>query len=165
MNKLLALIFLFSCATANAGWHKTSSLIKNEDTSRSETTTLADDAEMIGALPHKSTYTFRMSLHLISDSAVPDAKIAIHEDVVGSTIVAHCVIDDAGLMSVEDIHFFDVPIVVTISAATDSNIECSGVIFTNGASSYSLQWAQNTSNATATTLRRGSFYQLTAHTN
>ncbi len=165
MKTLLVTILLSFTLPAMAGWHKSAAVVKTVAESVTNSTTFQDDDELFGSFASGTTHQFHLTMDFTSASATPDAKFRFTESVVGSTIVARCQADDARAFSyVDEYYAFGQEEILTISAGETSHLVCDGVIFVHNGGLFKVQWAQNTADANATTMRKGSYWVSTAVT-
>lgn len=137
--------------------------VKPGDTGRASTTTLADDPDLTVAVPANATYHATVILRHNSQPA-GDFKYTF-------TGPAGASFDHMGdNIEVSGSNFtFDQSYTTSLGttftsggiAGVDCPIRCEGLLITSGtAGNFTLQWAQNTSNAGASTLRARSFMSL-----
>jgi hypothetical protein len=143
--------------------------VKAADQTRTSTTALADDNTLVFTGLAAGTYTFEASLSMVSDPNA-DFKIAVRCDNVGaSTSVVQMVPMEAGAT----IHVAGANNQLVVAAAPSASawatsssiytILMSGVVIvTAGSSTIAIQWAQNVSDAGATTVRAGSWARIQA---
>jgi hypothetical protein len=128
-------------------------IVKATDETVASSTTLQDDNVLLFAIAASETWAFRFVLHLLSASATPDFKytIAVPSGATGNffDMLANTVVAFAATSTVD------------LAAATAKVLVIEGSV-TNGATAgnVKLQWAQNTSDATATAVK--AFSNLTA---
>lgn len=137
-------------------------VLKATDEQRTSTDTLAADSALKFAMAASTKYVFRARL-FYSSSATPDFKWR-HAGPASPTFLAierrqivPAATADSAIALDTDYSAADI-----VAAAGDGSgwIEVAGVIH-NGATAgdFSLQWAQNTSDAAATTVRAGSYIE------
>lgn len=144
----------------NENTYITTTVVKAADTSRSSTTTLADDADLTFAVTANSKYLVRFAL-IVTGGATEDFKFALGGPASyqpsgsvwmnpGNTTTISG--DDAPNNNVAE------TIVLACHATEPGSIFWDGYVTTSGtAGTFSIMWAQNTSGATATLLKAGSY--------
>lgn len=130
---------------------------KSADTSRSSTTTLADDPHMVRTNVPAGRYAFHMYLQATSASGTPDLKYAMRISNAPT---------NSGHIQASNINstaFATSPtaIVMGIPAGQSNGVMVIGMVVVASTSDIAMQWAQNTSDPTATTLQQGSWFTLT----
>jgi hypothetical protein len=128
---------------------------KSADTDRSSTTTTTADPDLVAAVAANRNYNFQAMLFFTGDAA-NDAKIAF--DIPSGSVIAYSINGE-----------------VITSGADSSALPLSGTSWPSNAEAFlvvgtldvdstpgnlSLKWAQNSSGATATTLRTGSYLDV-----
>lgn len=133
--------------------------VKTSDEDVTSSTALQDDDELLVTVEANGVYHFEAVIIAYSASATPDLKFQFIEpdgtfDVVvtsglGGDLISY--IDESSSASVVD-----------ITAATEKVKYFTGIVRAGGAGgTFKLQWAQNVSNATATTVKADSYMRLT----
>ena len=140
--------------------------VKGGPTARTSTTTLADDPDLLLALPTGGTFAFELFLHYTGGTlGSSDLKLAM----VYSGTSAN------GVWAVNGINTTATTqanmggngtgaagtITVGTSGGSFLTVDIKGYINTTSAGNLSLQWAQNTSSGTAVTLRQGCWMRVT----
>lgn len=138
-------------------WNADFAVYKSADTSRSSTTTVTADPDLTFAAVPGKAYTFDMNL-LVSGNTAGDfdfdftlpisctMEMMVVNDPATPTIAFH---DNSGETTLQ--------ITATTQAYNGSGtLNCPG-----GAGVFSLDWAQNVSNGTATVLESGSWLRVT----
>lgn len=136
-------------------------ITKAADTSRDTTSTLADDGDIAGLLlPASRHFELEAFLSFTSASATPDAKAALQFSSAPTErdflIVQH---DGSSTSSISQSTLASA-LAIPISAGNKGVAHIKGRVFVGSAATLDLQWAQNTSDATATVLERGSYMTL-----
>jgi len=129
---------------------------KPADTTRTLTTTLADDPDLVLPVLANKHYAFEM---WISENVhnTPDLKIAITMP-AGATLES--LLMSSAFASADDT--YDGSSRIVFGTATVDSVTLIGAITVAGtAGNVTLQWAQNTSDANNTTLLEGSWIRLT----
>jgi hypothetical protein len=134
-------------------------------TSRASTTTLADDPDLTTTLAANAVYWVQMWLHFVSQTTpliqtawtVPSGATG-NRGVIGPGSSSNQASSD-NVSGRFGVHGFATSIVYGTRGATTNQLGCSetAVVFTSSSSgTLALQWAQNTSNATASQMSAGS---------
>ncbi len=141
----------------------TTAAIKAADLNRTSNAVL-DDNELSVPIGANQTYTIYGMLKSSSTSATPDIRIAFNAP-------AGCVIDIAyranngTLTTLQSGNMRDVGVntgLIPIGASIANSIMVMGSVVNGGTAGFlTLQWGQNTTNATATTMTAGSFFAAT----
>ena len=142
---------------------------KAADTARASTTTLANDPDLVVFIPAAGTYVFEILL-LFTQGAVSAGGIQIGvpvftgtfgfgrmtytQSINGTDSVQPAISSANGGFWVQAATILDSGIYDFVSARGLLNVTTPGV--------YSIQWAQQSSSATATTMHQGSYIRLTA---
>lgn len=136
---------------------------KAGDTGRTSTTTLADDPDLSVAVSANATY---YALVLLRHNSQPagDLKYTFTGPAGASFDHVAETLSAAATLFTDDQLFGSALTDIIASggiAGVNVPIRCEGLLITSGtAGNFKLQWAQNTSNAGASTVRAGSFMLL-----
>lgn len=142
----------------------TTTSIKPADTNRASTVTLADDPHLAIPIGANEAYTVYSFFKSSSTSATPDFKMAF-------TVPSGCVMDfgcysnggtlaTVGTFALRDSGGSS-PL-IALGASIINPVICVGSVVNGGTAGFlKMQWAQNTSNGTNTTLTAGSFISAT----
>lgn len=137
---------------------------KATNTDRDSTTTLADDGELAGIeLEADTFYSLEAILVVDAASAVPDFKYTFSfSQAAQDSHTTHNAIDDVGSAD-NGSELATATVSIALSASDVMVIHIFGFIHSNATTggTIALQWAQDTSNATPTTLHAGSWVRLT----
>jgi hypothetical protein len=142
-------------------------VIKPADTSRASNTTLSNDPDLVFTNVGVGTYLFDGLLRYtgITFSTGPgDIKLgfAFSGSLSASGWVPNTFVSNAANnVDVVCSNFGTSRVEGTYGTGTDVGASVRGYLVVTAAGTMSLQWAQNTSNATATTMRAGSHLKLT----
>ncbi|NUR03059.1 MAG: hypothetical protein HOY79_43090 [Streptomyces sp.] len=135
-------------------------------TGRASTTTLADDPDLILALPGAGTFTFELFLNYTGGTlGSSDLKMAMVYS--GSSSYGVWAVNGVNTTSTAQVNMGGNgtgtagTITVGTSGGTFLTVDIKGELVATSAGNLSLQWAQNTSNATATNLRQGCWMRVT----
>jgi hypothetical protein len=136
-------------------------VVKSADESVTSSTTLQDDDELKFSIAANETWMFEITGFWTSASAGPDIKFAINGPGTPSNFIAHLVIYSVSGGIPSDgliVTGYDVTEQIDFSNAPNTLITAKGTVI-NGATAGQvvLRWAQRVSNATATTIRKGSY--------
>lgn len=140
--------------------------LKSSDTSRASTTTLTKDPHLeILALEAGARYKLEVFLLLFSTSSTPDFKFDIFEDGVGTINARYQYITLSNATSVvQETSAGDEndTEIIQLAVSDRTTVHLTGTLYIPGVSTnVFVRWAQNTSNATNTTLEAGSYMILT----
>jgi hypothetical protein len=136
-----------------------SAVVKAADESVSASTTLQADDELTIAVAANSVYQWEALLVVDETSATPDFKF--QWNVPASTTGTYAFSEPVSVTSASGAAYGS-PFSVLFSAASTYGVRCYGVVRTAGtAGNLALSWAQNTSNATAATVKADSYIKLT----
>lgn len=156
----------FSSVTARQffGVGATTTSIKPSDTNRASTAALADDPHLAIPVGANETYTVYSLLKASSTSATPDFKMGFTVP-AGAAMDFGCYSNGGTLASVGTFALRDSgqpsPL-VALGASIINPVICVGSVVNGGTAGFlKLQWSQNTSNGTNTTLTAGSFLSAT----
>lgn len=147
--------------TGDGVWRAISSKLKTADQSISNSTTLTDDTDLQFTMTASVSYRFDILIFVTSASATPDFKFQITSAITPADIRYQVEVWQAGVGLTLDGHTIETAYNSVISAnwGAPPNTYCrlQGTV-TNGATigTFKVQWAQRVSNATATTVKRGS---------
>lgn len=135
---------------------------KAADTSRNSTTTVTDDPDLLFAVAANEVWDFEAHLFVISADATPDFKFTCTGPSGSTVTYAGIRQDDSGNATSIAATAGGTTTLVNMGSSQLNIITISGTC-TNGATpgNLSIQWAQNVSNATNTTLKAGSFMSET----
>jgi len=130
---------------------------KPADESVATSETYQDDNDLYADLMLGTTYHIEGRLHMVSASAVPDCKIRFSIP-AGSTItLSGFGAEKGGTFFSIDAHSDLEENTIDLGAGVHSDLNFWGMIFVGPTSGrFKLQWAQDTSNADATTIQKGS---------
>lgn len=121
-------------------------IVKPSDTSRGTTTTLADDPHLTVPIAASEKMVLRFVLHILSASATPDFKYTI-------TVPAGAT-GDFKEDAAATVNAFAAAVSLALSAATAKVLVIDvSVVNSTTPGAVTLQWAQDTSDATATLLK------------
>jgi len=137
---------------------------KLADTSRSSTATLADDDHLAGFILAVGEYIIEAAIIVTSTSSTPDFKYAMQ--VVSGTVsdsgVAVATVEHNGaatrIVTATFVAAQSWPVTLNLPIVTTIH----GHITISVAAVLDFQWAQNTSDGTATILKEGSYIKFTA---
>jgi len=160
-------IALSSVRTASNAFPHQYNFVKSADTSRNTTTTFADDAHLVSTtIEGAYTYAFEICMYITCASAVPDFKWGINntaETVCKWTeLIQQGTVTSGGVAPTGDTGGGNSGSDVLMDGASDYMVIVKGFISWSSAGSktFKLQWAQNTSDATAVVLKQGSYMFL-----
>lgn len=134
---------------------------KAADESVTSSTTLQDDNHFIFALEANKTYVLMSGIFATSTVANPDIKIAFSIPAGATMDIGY--FGQGGNNRVADLleSSGTASAAIPIAANGDTIIQAFGTVTTSGtAGNLKFQWAQNASNANATTVRQGSFMSV-----
>jgi len=153
--------------TIEGSLNKTVTLVKTGDTSRSNTATLADDPDLQFSIGANETWAFEIMVFHTIGTATPDIQVALNGPINGPSVLrAHAESYPGGGTAPSNgvlITAYATPFAIDYgSSPINSLVTIRGAV-KNGptAGTFSLQWAQRVSNATATTVQAGSY--MVAH--
>ena len=136
---------------------------RSQNLSRDTTTTLATDDDMDVSFDADTYYYYEAILRPSSTSATPDFKYDWNMPV--GTLVGnfwqHSIETGTGNEDMEAGVFGSGPFTIALSAGNSTVVVIKGVFHMDVGGIMEFQWAQNTSDATATVLNGGSFQRLT----
>lgn len=159
--------FLRGDGTCAAGGASFSKAFKSADTSRASTTTLADDPDLSFASVAAGTYRWDCYLYFRSASATPDAKFGMRiSNAATISLYSYTEFEEtAGISAASSVNatFATSPAAQTFALSVNANeaVVITGMVVVASSSTLAVQWAQNTSDATATLLKQGSWCVLT----
>lgn len=143
----------------HGGWR-----VKTSNESRTATTTYSDDGQLNAwTLAASTVYMLSGCLIFQSASTTPDAKVQLDTSSAFTDAYWQAIYGDSTNTSPD--YAAANPTVTDLvididSASAYTIVHLSGMIQVNSAATVNLQWAQNVSNGTATTLRAGSWIRL-----
>jgi hypothetical protein len=148
---------------APTGVQTWTSVFKPSNQAKTSDTTLANDSTLVAALDATSTYAFRFVVFL-STGATPDSKYGLaYTGSLSSAFVFRGYQSPGAGIGAADLFTATVetlPGVLNVNGGTGTTIiMIHGVLTTSTAGNLSFQWAQQTSNAAATTVRAGSYLE------
>lgn len=132
-------------------------VVKTSSTSRSSTTTLADDPALAG-LSLEASSTYVLTGHIVvsgNGSTTNDFKWLFDYSGTLSSIQGGAFIAEEGGTQTTEADLTQVGVVNFDTAAVDYYVNFSAVIVTSTSGTLDFQWAQNASSATATVLEAG----------
>lgn len=131
-------------------------VVKASDTSRSSTTSYADDPDLTFAVA-TGTYYVNLRMLALSSSATPDIKVQFTYP--ASSSVTGWYIDSTGTAAelIEDSTSPAGGIAFPMSGGTRQVLSFDLMVKIGAAGSFTVQWAQDSSSATATVVESGSF--------
>lgn len=136
---------------------------KNADTSRTTTTTVADDPDLTISLS-AGTYIIRVSLCFSNASTSPGEKFKVAFSGTYSIATGTLEIGNHVAAGIRGSYPNSTDADVFAPTFSDANRNEWGFVNVflkaTGTGTFSLQWAQSTSHADATTLKKGSFMQI-----
>jgi|SRR6185437_10250034 len=136
---------------------------KTSDQSVTSSTTLVNDTQLVVAVSASNAYKFDLVL-LYKGAAAGTGDLKFAWSVpAGATVVSHLLFADTGLVARLNYQTATTsPPMGTNGTGNPLSLRCTGTIVVSSTpGSLQLQWAQNTSNATATTVLTGSSLTLT----
>ena len=150
---------VLAAADVNEQLVNTKYAIKPADTSRASTTTLANDPDLTVSVDANKTYYVQVTIIYTAVSGSGDLKFAW--TVPAGTVFSGTVMNDATTVNMGAYQAGGTLISQTQSfvggGASILASAFSGVLAIGGSSgSFTLQWAQQTSNVTATVVKQGS---------
>lgn len=139
-----------------------SSIIKPANQNITSSTTLTNDTDLTFTLAANTSYVVNGGLFATSASATPDIKIGFTVP-TGATMDIAYMSQTGNNRTAELLETTNTPSSnIPIAANQTTIIQVFGSIVTGGSGgTLQLKWAQNTSNATATTMKQGSFMTVT----
>lgn len=137
---------------------------KTGNTTRTSNTTLADDPDLILALVANASYSFDMFLP-VTGAAIGTGDIKVAVNYSGTSGGGTWEGFGMATTAVTSYHSAGQSLGVNaqaygINGLSFGALRISGMIFTTTSGNLSLQWAQQTSNATGTNLRVGSYLRV-----
>lgn len=155
-------------AQSVAGINVPTAVVKTATTSRASTTTLADDPDFVLTLPSAGTYLFEAMLQCTGAAlGSGDIKTLIRysgtitsgtwQGIGMSTSAATNIQNNGGSIA----NSGGVSQVFGVNGAAFSGVLISGGLVAGSSGTIGLQWAQNTSVATSTNIRLGSWFRVT----
>lgn len=132
--------------------------VKPAATSRSATTTVADDPDLALSLPRTGTWAFGVWLNYTGGTlGSSDLKITVNY--TGTSSFGVWGVNGITTASTSQLNAGGAALAGTLALGTSGGTfftaDIKGTVVTTTTGVLSLQWAQNTSNATATNLRQG----------
>lgn len=125
---------------------------------------LQDDDVLTFTLAKATTFQITLSLHAESASGTPDLKFTFTYSQVASSISVHCNGLDLNAANPQefDLEFLGDEKVLILTAGVHYPLDCEGIIETSPVAdgTFTFQWAQNTSNGSATTVDRLAYMRL-----
>jgi hypothetical protein len=153
-----------------AGGTTLTSKVKSSATSRANTSTLADDPDLIYTSLASGIYSVIGCLYFTSTSNAPDGKMAFRCSTapVGTNLINAQVTDNTGQVAgntgnnqvLVSPAGFGVAFPITASNANSTCITLCGFLNFNATFDVALQWSQAGSDATATVLNAGSWLSI-----
>lgn len=144
-------------------------IVKPSATSRTSTTTLADDPDLSMALEANATYFVEFFLYYNGDDTgrfktiwtVPSGSTG-NRGVIGEGSTVTTATNADNVLGRFGVHAYGTSVVYgTRNSANQLQAYESGVIITTSSGNVTLQWAQNSSSTTATTLNNTSLMRVT----
>jgi len=133
---------------------------KTSDQSRSSTTTLADDTQLQFSASSSTTYRIKVRLFFETANGTMDVKISPAFSGTTNSIIYRRLIHPANSNPANNItNNFSTPTVIDAAGAVLNYMEMEIVLDVNTSGTFSIQWAQNASNASNLTLRKGSYIE------
>jgi hypothetical protein len=135
---------------------------KTADESKTSNTTLANDSALTLALSASTSYRFKIKLFYYSASATPNIKIAMAYSGTIAAIDWTLVGSPMGNVSYQYLTVTSGhgslmgSTAISINASGEGWADIDIAISTTNAGTFAIQWAQNASSVTATTVTRGS---------
>lgn len=144
--------------TIHRGSGSWNTVIKPSDESTNTDTVLGDDAALLIPLAANTNYIVKGSI-FVTTGATGDFKWAMNGPASPTRIIYGGTTAAAGGPDLAAQTSYDSPLAIT-QTSTDLIVELSAII-ENGSNTGNLifRWAQNTSNGTNTTVRKGSYMQ------
>lgn len=136
---------------------------KNADTSRAGTTVKSDDPHLVVSVLETGFYSFQAYLRVETTSATPDFKFGFNFSGTASTTSDNWVwfaSDSAGVLQNDQHGALTSNAVVAHDGTNPVSIIVSGSVDVTAIGDFSLQWAQNTADATGVELKEGSWIRL-----
>jgi hypothetical protein len=131
--------------------------VKTVDETVTSSTVLQNDDHLFFSIGSSETWFVRAGLWMVDPSAAADVKFAFVLPASGTILMSSIIVDSSSSLNLRHITTsggtmsFD-----GIAAGYFGTFE--GMVATGGtAGTVQMQWAQNTSNGTGTTLKKGSF--------
>lgn len=141
-------------------------LFKTATESRSSTIALAADAELVRSALSAGSYEVLAVIQTFSTSGAPGIRIGFRSSVApsNSSMMGYKNFSAAGAVGEDNGAVWAMAPTVagfTVVANQPGLLVCRGVLMLGSAADVAFQWAQNSSNATATSVRVGSYMILT----
>ena len=139
------------------------SAVKPAPTSRASTTTLQNDPDLVIDLPRTGTWTFDIWLNYTGGTlGASDLKLGMTYS--GTTTFAAWGVNGITTAATNQLNAggnsFTGSLVLGTSGGTFFTGDIHGQVTVSTTGTLALQWAQNTSSATATNLRQGSYMRV-----
>jgi len=145
-------------------WFVPIAAAKPSDTSRASTTTQTADPDLVIALAANASYIITGYLGYANASAsAGDLKYSFTAPTGNTTLWSSIRIDLTGTTTIAGPNAAGTGNNMTAQTSTlgDRSVHIFGTVITSGtAGNFTLNWAQNTSNATATIIRAGSLLMV-----
>ncbi len=138
-------------------------VVKSADETKASDNTPGDDSELLVALEASSTYRFRALLFIDNDGATAGFRAQMDCTVAVTSIKYSGKIFDVSTDGVFPAHRSVLQGQFSATGGeigtTETFAEIEGTVETSGAGTLSVQWAQNTADASDTTVQRNSFLE------
>lgn len=152
---------------AGGGGSTWTTVKKTADESRASTTTLANDAALNFPCAAGTRYRVRFGVIYTIANATMDFKVAMNytgtltgaDTTVRRSISPAAAIGSDNEFTVGNGSIIGAPVAMTTSSSGIGTMEYEVIFLTNAAGTFSLQWAQNTSDAGAATVLAGSYLE------
>ncbi|HEX2656703.1 MAG TPA: hypothetical protein VHU40_00460 [Polyangia bacterium] len=145
-------------------WHE---MWKTANLDRASTTTLADDPDLTVSLDASATYRVEMYLHYAAiDAAKFQTAWTVPSGATGNrtAVGAGSAATDATAATTSRFGVHGFATAITYGTRSSATNQClaseAATVFTSSAGTLALQWAQASSNATATRLGAGSYMRV-----
>lgn len=139
--------------------YRTTKIVKTSATARTSTTTFAADPALTFAVSASSTYLIKGML-FVTASATPDFKVRLTGP-ASSTWRGEIFGRAAGVATIEGDEIDESGDSFVIAGGSPTELCCWFEVYlvTTGSGTFSVEWAQNSSSASATTMQAGSYIE------
>ena len=132
---------------------------KSADTARSSTTVLADDPHLTWAIGATESWMFKLGLWVTAANGTPDIKVAFTVPASAVFIASGVYLSAGNVLTQNQFNVSGTAVNLAVSATTGEFFEFSGIVESAGtAGNVVCQWAQQVSDAGATTVQANSHF-------
>jgi len=168
LTDLATLGLITDSTTAGSAGGGATRVLKTADESLTTSTSLQDDDDLTTAVSATTKYVFKFHVRFTTAAAAPDIKVSLNGPAAPTTFWAEIIYNSSGggnrttggglITAYDALGGSGAP---NYGSACDSFITITGYIETSGtAGNLVLRWAQRSSSASATTVKEGSWLEI-----